>query len=170
MNQLLALEACRPVRQQELPHEVADICTPLISQEWGRGLQNHPDRRFRDYILAGLKHGFHVGLEHSSSIKSCNHNLLSAELHPAVVDEYLAEECNLGRIVQAPKNIEHLVHLSPFGVIPKKRKPGKWRLTVDLSSPDRASMMESRKTCVPSHTHQLMRWCTALSNKAEVLC
>ncbi len=27
------------------------------------------------------------------------------------------------------------VHCSPFGVIPKKGKAGKWRLIVDLSSP-----------------------------------
>lgn len=26
------------------------------------------------------------------------------------------------------------VHTSPFGVIPKKHKPGKWRLILDLSS------------------------------------
>ena len=26
-------------------------------------------------------------------------------------------------------------HISPIGVIPKKAKPGKWRLIVDLSSP-----------------------------------
>ena len=29
------------------------------------------------------------------------------------------------------------VHCSPFGVIPKKGKAGRWRLIVDLSSPDR---------------------------------
>ena len=27
------------------------------------------------------------------------------------------------------------IHISPLGVIPKKNKPGKWRLIVDLSSP-----------------------------------
>ena len=30
-------------------------------------------------------------------------------------------------------------HISPFGVIPKKSKPGQWRLIVDLSSPENAS-------------------------------
>ena len=28
-----------------------------------------------------------------------------------------------------------LLQLSPFGAIPKKHRPGKWRLIVDLSSP-----------------------------------
>ena len=32
------------------------------------------------------------------------------------------------------------VHCSPFGVIPKKRKPGKWRLILNLSAPDEASV------------------------------
>ena len=27
------------------------------------------------------------------------------------------------------------IHSSPIGVIPKKHKPGKWRLIMDLSSP-----------------------------------
>ena len=77
-------------------------------------------------------------------MKSCSHNFLSAELYPTVVDRYLAEECNLGRIVQTTKNIEHLVHLSPFGIIPKKCKQGKWRLIVDQHhQTNRASMMES---------------------------
>uniref|UniRef100_A0A1X7T1M1 Uncharacterized protein n=1 Tax=Amphimedon queenslandica TaxID=400682 RepID=A0A1X7T1M1_AMPQE len=27
------------------------------------------------------------------------------------------------------------LHISPMGMIPQKNKPGKWQLTVDLSSP-----------------------------------
>ena len=32
------------------------------------------------------------------------------------------------------------IHCSPFGVIPKKNKPGNWRLIVDLSSPEGSSV------------------------------
>ena len=32
------------------------------------------------------------------------------------------------------------MHCSPIGIIPKKNKPGKWRLIVDLSSPEGASV------------------------------
>ena len=32
-----------------------------------------------------------------------------------------------------------LLHVSSFGIIPKKGQPGKWRLIVDLSSPEGAS-------------------------------
>ena len=31
-------------------------------------------------------------------------------------------------------------HISPIGAIPKRNKPGKWRLIVDLSSPAGASI------------------------------
>ena len=32
------------------------------------------------------------------------------------------------------------IHCSPFGVIPKKNKPNKWRLILDLSSPEGQSI------------------------------
>ena len=46
---------------------------------------------------------------------------------------FLANElrCN-----QLPEAQSALVHVSKFGVIPKKHQPGKWRLIVDLLSPD----------------------------------
>ena len=32
------------------------------------------------------------------------------------------------------------VHFSPVGAIPKRHRPGKWRLIIDLSSPSNASV------------------------------
>lgn len=32
------------------------------------------------------------------------------------------------------------IHISPFGVIPKKNRPNKWRLIVNLSAPEGASV------------------------------
>ena len=42
----------------------------------------------------------------------------------------------------APSNPHHYprLHISSFGVIPRKGQPGKWRLIVDLSSPGGASV------------------------------
>ena len=37
-------------------------------------------------------------------------------------------------------NAEVHVHVSPFGVIPKKHKPDRWQLIFDLSAPDGASV------------------------------
>ena len=55
--------------------------------------------------------------------------MFSAEQYPSIVDEYLSAELAQGRIVEFYVNL----HFSPFGVIPKKNKPGKWRLIVDQS-------------------------------------
>ena len=63
-------------------------------------------------------------------------NMLSATQKPEVVREYLIKECVEGRVlgpldpVQFPR-----IQISRFGVIPKGSS-GKWRLIVDLSSPE----------------------------------
>ena len=68
--------------------------------------------------------------------------MLSAVQHPQLVRDYLKEELAQNRVVQFPKPAaEQLgVHCSPIGVIPKKHQPNKWRLIVDLSSPNGASV------------------------------
>ena len=45
------------------------------------------------------------------------------------------------------------MHFSPIGIIPKRNKPGKWRLIVDLSSPEGASVNDgvARETCSLSY-------------------
>ena len=51
-----------------------------------------------------------------------------------MITSYLEREVQLGRMsrhIACPQDI----HLSPIGAIPKKHKPGKWRLIMDLSSP-----------------------------------
>ena len=53
-----------------------------------------------------------------------------------VIDRYLANEVSLGRVLgpfPSPPLLD--LHVSSFGVIPKRGQPGKWRLIVDLSSP-----------------------------------
>lgn len=46
------------------------------------------------------------------------------------------------------------IHYSPFGVIPKKNRPGHWRLIVDLSSPEGGSANDSmdKDSCSLSYT------------------
>ena len=52
------------------------------------------------------------------------------------VDSYLAEELQLGCIVHiSDPSALPFFQYSPFGVIPKKYKPGKWRLIFNLSAP-----------------------------------
>ena len=64
--------------------------------------------------------------------------MLSTRSHPEVVSEYIATELALGRIAEvglAETAKKSGIHTSPFGVIPKKHKSNKWRLILDLSSP-----------------------------------
>ena len=66
--------------------------------------------------------------------------MASATTNPDVVRDYLATECAEGRVM-GPFNPEDFpfVHVSRFGVIPKGTT-GKWRLIVDLSSPEGGSV------------------------------
>jgi hypothetical protein len=50
------------------------------------------------------------------------------------VDDYLAAELANGKLLPAPPSTH--VHTSPIGLIPKKGRIGKYRLIVDLSSPE----------------------------------
>ena len=77
----------------------------------------------------------------SQSLKPAKRNKPSAYEHPSVIDEYLATEVSLGRVAGpfASPPVP-LLHVSSFGVIPKKGQRGKWRLIVDLSSPGGASV------------------------------
>ena len=62
----------------------------------------------------------------------------SAYDHPEAIESYLAK-VGLQRIISIPHHLAlsfPSLHLSPFGVIPKRSQPNKWRLIVDLSSPE----------------------------------
>ncbi len=94
-------------------------------------------------MLRGLKHGFRIGFSRQSrELGSCRKNLSSVQERPEVVTKYIKEELARGRILEvSDKEAQDLrVHCSPFGVIPKKSNPSKWRLIVDLSSPEGKSV------------------------------
>ena len=96
-------------------------------------------------VLDGLQNGFRVGFNPASvSLKSATQNMPSASLQPAVIDDYLCTELAKGRVAGpfSSPPLPHL-HISRFGVIPKKHQPGKWRLILDLSSPDGHSVNDS---------------------------
>ena len=130
-----------------LSKEAREVVTPLRKQAWGQELVEHPDRWFVNYILTGIEHGFQIGFGGRSEVLYCGtRNMVSAEEHPQVVDEYIATEMALPRLVSLVR-IDTLgdqradrVHCSPFGVIPKKGKPNWWRLIVNLSAPDGGSV------------------------------
>ena len=96
-------------------------------------------RTYVDYIVKGIDKGFRIGFNRRQFICSAGGNLHVDQLK--VVSEYLLREVALGRMWKVPLAVlPSGVHISPLGVIPEKNKPGKWRMIVDLSSPQGASV------------------------------
>ncbi len=137
---LRALDSCRAPIPTRIPKELGMINTPLKWQEWAHSLARHPDEVFRSYVIEGIRHGFRVGYDYTSSCRRATRNLPSSAGEQAVVREYLSEECAMGRVLGPfdPSSLPQ-VHISPIGVIPKST-PGKWRLIVNLSAPEPRSV------------------------------
>ena len=128
------------------------MSTPLVWEEWDRALRNHPDQRFKDYIIGGIRHGFRLGFNYKTQCKAANRNMRSALERPQVVSEYLAAECAEGRVLGPldPKEWKEVM-VSSIGVIPKGSWG--WRLIVDFSSPEGASVNEGIDTARCSLTY-----------------
>ena len=92
-------------------------------------------------MLRGLSEGFRIGFQYySSKLQSAHRNMLIA--NPEVVTDYVKTKVDAKRLVELSTGTAAVlsVHCSPIGIIPKKNRPGKWRLIVDLSSPEKESM------------------------------
>ena len=154
-NDLLALESASP-KLHQLPYE-ASISSPLKLKAWEKALSSIPDKAFANFILRGISQGFRIGVHEGQTFKPLRRNLKSAYDHPEVVTNYLQREETLGRLARlppAPALTAPVVQISPFGVIPKKYRPNKWRLIVDLSSPEGHSINDAipRELCSVSYT------------------
>ena len=91
------------------------------------------------YILKGLTHGFHIGVQESPVLRSAKHNniMSSAKQNPEVISNYLQSELKEGNMVGllSSHSLPDL-HINRIGTIPKKHQPGKWRVITDLSAPE----------------------------------
>lgn len=118
----------------------ASSVSPLKADRFALELKNHPDQELVSFVLIGIREGFRLGFN-MTPLRPAKRNKKSAEEHPDVVDDYLGNEVALGRVA-GPFDFPLLpsLHISSFGVIPKSGQPGKWRLIVDLSSPDGSSV------------------------------
>ncbi len=138
IQQLQGLDACRSHKRQALPPRLGAVATPMIPSKWAEELSSHPDQDFAKYILTGIREGFRIGFNPSRSmLKPRPLNMPSADEHPEVVLAYVQEELVHGRLaaITAVEATSLGIHTSPFGVIPKRNRPNKWRLILDLSSP-----------------------------------
>ena len=124
-------------------HRLLGIYSPLQTDEWRRHLQDHPDQQYVAFLLRGMESGFRVGFNRAQKLGRSRYNMKSALEHPAVVDQYLKQELQHHRVLGPfiPQDCEGLgIHVNRFGVIPKKHTSNKWRLIVDLSSPEQRSI------------------------------
>ena len=139
--------------------------TPLVVEAWQQALESHPDKDFADYIILGLKQGFHIGVDRSRPLRPAREgNLPSVRQHPSLVAEHLAMESRAGRLLgPLPQHLAATCQVSPIGLIPKPHQLGKWRLIVDLSSPHGASVNDAIAT---EHCH--MRYTSVLEAAAVV--
>ena len=157
-KQLRALEELSSERPSLLPQEACIIQTPLKLEAWQELLGEHPDKWFADYILQGIEQGFRIGF-HGSQDNLRSKNMVSAREHPVVVAKYLGDEvCQKRVALMGPleKAGELGIHCSPFGVIPKKIKINKWRLILDLSSPEGHSVNDGVQRDLASLSYMSM--------------
>ena len=105
-------------------------------------LANHPDQAFARYICDGIEHGFRIGFQRDSPLRSATINMESARQHPDIISEYLQKELSLGRMLGPFSSTKLLppLQVNRFGVIPKGHNSGKWRLITDLSFPPGSSV------------------------------
>ena len=105
-------------------------------------MKDHPDKEFAAYITSGIEQGFRLGYQRREvpHLQQASGNMSTPE--PEIVTSYLDRETSLGRMgrVKEGSKPTRNIHISPMGMIPKKNRPGKWRLIVDLSSPKGASV------------------------------
>ena len=121
----------------KIPSEHSQIVSPVDPQFWKQGLADHPDREFASLIVHGLTKGFRIGFNPTlTHLQSAGSNLQLAALHPEVISQYLERELRLGRVAELSDQRPSGLQVSPLGVVPKKGRPNKWRMIMDLSSPE----------------------------------
>ena len=85
----------------------------------------------------GISFGFRLGFNPASNLRSSKRNNPSATSLSTKVDDYIRDEVETGNLGRAADSSS--AHIS-IGFILKKNKPGKYRLIVNISAPEGASM------------------------------
>ena len=156
IRDLLCLEQCTPVTSQLVNPLVSSVKTLLHFRAWERALAQRPDGEIAGYVLRGIAEGFRIGYSRASwPCESAHRNMQSARENPEVVKGYLEEKMAAGKVVGSLEmGSVQGVQISPFGVIPKSQ-PGKWRLIVDLSSPQGRSVNDGirKEWCMLAGIH-----------------
>ena len=111
------------------------VLTPVNINRLGYELAAHPDTHFKQYLIEGLTHGFHTGIQFIPELSIECKNLKSATCQPNVVTELIETEVNKGYVCGPFVNIPFKqFRINPIGVAEGKYSKKK-RLIVDLSAP-----------------------------------
>ena len=108
---------------------------------------------------------YHIGVDRTLRLhRARGGNLLSVREHPSLVDHHISEERAAGRLLGLlPAQLASGCQISPIGLIPKPHQLGKWRLIVDLSSPQGGSVNDAISV---DHCH--MHYASVLQAAASV--
>ena len=110
----------------------------LPLHEWEPFLSLLQDQCFAAFLRRGISSGFRLGFNPASILTASKSNSPSATSLSSKVNDYLRDEVetgNLGNVADSSST-----HINPIGFIPKKNKPGKYKLLVNLSAPEGASV------------------------------
>jgi hypothetical protein len=130
-------------------------------------LAMHPDRAFAGYVCDGIKHGFRIGFQRGSPLRSSPSNLESANLHPEIITQGLDQELAMGRMLGPFTDVSPLppLHVSRVGVVPKGHNTGKWRRITDLSFPHGQSVNDGIESALCSMSYVTVDDVAALALK-----
>ena len=94
--------------------------TPLKFPAWESALMDHPDKRFVDYILSGIRRGVHIGVVRAHPLCSARDgNLPSVQSLPSLVTQHIQDERLAGRLLgPLPQPLVSDCQISPIGLIP----------------------------------------------------
>ena len=107
MEDLMALDACRPTSLSTLSLSLISSASPLPVAAWEQYLFKHPDGRFSKYILEGLASGFRIGYDCSSHPHPSSRNMKSAQENKEVVSRYIAKKLELNRLIHIPQSLRN---------------------------------------------------------------
>ena len=112
----------------------------VVAERLGPGTLQPPRPCLFAALVDGIRHGICIGLVPSTACCSSSQNFPSAQKHENVVDAFIAQQLAAGFMTGPlyPADCSG-VTTSNLAVVPKKTL-GKWRVIVNLSRPQNASV------------------------------
>jgi len=111
------------------------VTTPINIDKLSEYLDSHPDRIFVNYLLHGLRCGFHTGIQVMPTRSCVCRNLRSAKTEPDSTQKLIESELKKGFLIGPYETIPYETYrINPIGIVEGKYSKKK-RLIVDLSAP-----------------------------------